>query len=101
MVQIQVVPAAGADAYKLLRSKVTHEAATWDWTNRLRTRLRHKGRPKGGYIKVGGVNGILVAHIHPKTASDQFYLAEKFIGRLIAWFEKQLVAINVQFIDDG
>jgi hypothetical protein len=41
---------------------------------------------------------VLVAHIDPATPRDQFYLTEKFMGRLIAWFEKDLLAINVQFV---
>jgi hypothetical protein len=33
----------------------------------------------------------------PKAPRDLFYLAEKFMGRLVAWFERDLSAINVQF----
>ena len=32
-----------------------------------------------------------------KDRRDHFYLAEKFMGRHVAWFEDDLVAINVQF----
>jgi hypothetical protein len=42
--------------------------------------------------------GILVAQIYPKEAKDLFYLSEKFIGRLIGWFDDRLFAINIQFI---
>jgi hypothetical protein len=41
---------------------------------------------------------VIVARVHPKTARDLFYLAEKFMGRLVAWFEDELSAINVQFL---
>jgi hypothetical protein len=41
-----------------------------------------------------------VAHIHPKTPNDLFYLTEKFTGRLVAWFEGQLLAINLQFVPE-
>ena len=51
----------------------------------------------GGRLPDGGV---LVAHIHPASQRDQFYLTEKFMGRLIAWFEKDLLAINVQFVPE-
>jgi hypothetical protein len=36
----------------------------------------------------------------PKERRDLFYLAEKFIGRMIAWFEDELAAINVQFMEE-
>ena len=32
--------------------------------------------------------------------ADLFYLAEKFTGRLVAWFEQDLVAINIQFVPE-
>ena len=51
MISIQVVPARGVDAYKLLRDKVTHGAATWYWVNKTKTRLRHN-QVKKGYIQV-------------------------------------------------
>lgn len=41
MIMIQVVPRAGENAYKLLRHKVIHEATTWAWGNKKKTRLRH------------------------------------------------------------
>jgi len=96
MVAIQVVPAAGADAYKLLRSKVNTKAATWYWTNRSKTTLRHVNST--GYIRVGTAHGVLIAQIHPHKPADLFYLAEKFMGRLVAWLEDDLAAINVQFV---
>ena len=96
---LQAVPVPGKDIFKLLRARI-REASTWDWGNRARTRLKHVQRPKGGYIKIANADGVLVAHVHPKAASDLFYLAEKFTGRLIAWFEADLAAINVQFMPD-
>jgi hypothetical protein len=97
MIAIQVVPRQGVDAYKLLRHKVTHEAATWYWVNKAKSRLRHN-QVKKGYIEVASAEGVLVAHIYPKESKDLFYLSEKFIGRLIGWFENSLVAINIQFL---
>ncbi len=96
MIVMQVVPKDGSiDVYRLLRSKVLHEAATWDFGNKAKTRLRHLNSK--GYIDVRGADGVLVAHIYPKSPRDVFYLSEKFIGRLVAWFEEHLAAINVQF----
>jgi hypothetical protein len=97
MISIQVVPSHGADAYKLLRDKVTHEATTWYWVNKAKSRLRHTQVAKG-YIEVSSADGILIAQIYPKAPKDLFYLSEKFIGRLIGWFDDQLFAINIQFI---
>lgn len=97
MLVLQAVPAPGRDAYRLLRARI-REASTWEWGNKARTRLRHVQRPKGGHISIANANGVLVAHIHPKTPTDLFYLAEKFTGRLVAWFEADLLAINIQFV---
>jgi hypothetical protein len=95
MVTLQVVPRPGVDAYRILRSKVTREARTWWWRNRTKTRLSHEQRAKG-YIQVGGCEGILLARIHPGDPKEAFFFVEKFIGRLVAWFEEDLVAISVQ-----
>jgi hypothetical protein len=95
MVALQVVPRPGVDAYRLLRKKVTREARTWWWRNRRKTRLSHKQCAKG-YFQVGGCEGILLARIHPGDPKGAFLFVEKFIGRLVAWFEEDLVGINVQ-----
>lgn len=98
MIVIQIVPAQELDAYRLLRDKVTHEAKTWDWTNKAKTRLRHIA--SAGHIDVGNAKGVLVARVYPAAPRDQFFLVEKFVGRLIAWFSGQLVAIDMQFIPE-
>jgi len=98
MIMIQVVPRSGNDAYKLLRHKVIHEAATWRWGNKKKTRLRHL--QSNGWIDVYKAGDALVAKVCPKDRRDLFYLAEKFIGRLVAWFEEELAAINVQLLRD-
>ena len=98
MIQIQVVPKEGVDAYKLLRSKVLHEAATWDWSNKAKTRLRHV--QSDGHIDVANAGGVVHARVYPKAPRDLFYLAEKFMGRMVAWFEDELAAINVQFVEE-
>ena len=98
MIVIQVVPREGADAYRLLRSKVLHEAATWDFSNKAKTRLKHV--QSSGHIDIANAGGAVVARVHPKEPRDIFYLAEKFIGRMVAWFESDLAAINVQFMAD-
>lgn len=98
MIQIQVVPREGVDAYALLRSKVLHDAATWRWSNRSKTRLRHL--QSDGHLEVSHAGGVVVARVVPKSSRDHFYLAEKFTGRLVAWFEDQLAAINVQLAPD-
>ena len=99
MIVLQAIPGPGRDAFKLLRARI-RKASTWDWGNKARTRLKHVQRKKGGHIAISNANGVLVAHVFPKTASDQFYLTEKFMGRLVAWFEAELVAINIQFLPD-
>jgi len=98
MIHIQVVPREGVDAYKLLRAKVLHEAATWYWSNKAKTRLRHL--QSKGHIDVAHAGGVVIATVHPKERRDLFYLAEKFMGRLVAWFEEDLVAINVQLLEE-
>jgi len=99
MILLQVVPKAGIDAYKLLRDKVTHDAQTWYWANKAKTRLRHNSVAHG-YIEVASADCVLVAQICPGEPSDAFKLAEKFIGRSVAWFEDALVSINIQFVPD-
>lgn len=99
MIQIQVVPRAGVDAYRLLRAKVLHDAATWYWSDKKKTRLRHV--QSGGHIDVSSAGGTVVARVAPKERRDLFYLAEKFMGRLVAWFEDELAAINLQFLSDA
>lgn len=98
-VYLQIVPRAGIDAYKLLRDKVTHEARTWDWKNKAKTRLQHKNSK--GYIEVGSADGVVVAVIVPSQEADLYFLAEKFVGRLIAWFSEDMAAINLQFVAEA
>src|SRR5689334_23178140 len=85
MVVLQVVPIQGRDAFRLLRARI-RGASTWVWSNKAKTRLKHVQRPKGGHITITNADGVLVARVEPKTTGDLFYLAEKFIGRLVAWF---------------
>ena len=99
MISIQVVPKHGVDAHRLVRDRVTHKAATWYWANKAKSRLRHS-QVKKGYIELSSAEGILVAQIYPKEPKDLFYLSEKFIGRLIGWFQDELMAINIQFIPE-
>ncbi len=96
MITFQVVPRRGLDAYRMVRSKVIHEARTWSWANKKKTRLRH-ARAEAGSIEVGHADGVMTARIHPKTPQDTFFLTEKLIGRLVAWFNDDLAAINIQF----
>jgi len=100
MLVLQAIPAPGRNAYSLLRARI-RDAATWAWSNKARTRLKHVNRPKGGHIDIADGGGILVARIHPKTPADLFYLTEKFTGRLVAWFRDDLVAVNIQFVPDA
>jgi hypothetical protein len=79
MILIQVVAKGDEDVSKLLRHKVTHEARTWSWANRSKTRLQH-ARLEAGYIEVASAESVLVAHIHPKSKQDEYFLAEKFMG---------------------
>jgi|SRR3974390_1307277 len=98
MLSLQIVPKAGSDAYRLLRDKVTFDAKTWSWKNKAKTRLVHKQKPSG-FIEVGSADGVLVAEIHAAMDEDTYFFAEKFIGRLVAWFQSELLAINIQFRD--
>jgi hypothetical protein len=77
---------------------VSHEAATWYWANKAKTKLQHVNSK--GYIEVGSADGVLIARVYPKRSSNVFYLAEKLLGRLIAWFEDELIAINMQFAEE-
>lgn len=100
MLVLQAVPGAGQDLYKLLRSRI-RTANTWTWGNKARTRLKHVQRLKGGFIEIVGARGVLVAHVRATGGSDPFYLAEKFIGRLVAWFATDIASINLQFLPDA
>ena len=42
----------------------------------------------------------MTAVIVPSDESDLFFLTEKFVGRLVAWFSNELAAINVQFVSE-
>ena len=99
MLVLQAVPVPGSDIFKLLRTRI-RKANTWDWGNKARTRLKHVQRLKGGHIAIDNAGGVLVAHVYPKSPDDLFYLAEKFTGRLVAWFAADLAAINIQFMPD-
>lgn len=102
MITLQVVPVAGLDAYKLIRRKVTREARTWSWADRAKTRLRHT-QLAGGYVKVASALGTAVLEVRVQNARDEFFLLEKLVGRLVAWFPEELLAINVQLgrVPDG
>lgn len=97
MLRLQIVPRSDIDGYRLLRDKVTFEAKTWAWKNKTKTRMSHTREPKKGYIEIGSVDGVVVAEIRPTSPDDAWFLAEKFIGRLVAWFPSDIVAINMQF----
>jgi hypothetical protein len=99
MIRLQIVPKPGTDAYLLLRSKVLHEARTWSWANKAKTRLRHN-RIEGGYIEVGRAEGVVVARVQPREQEDSFFLVEKLVGRLVAWFHEDIAAINIQLGED-
>jgi hypothetical protein len=79
MISIQVVPSQGVDAYKLLRDKVTHEAATWYWANKAKSRLRHNNVKKG-YIEVASAEGILVAQSIPKSRKTSSICRRSLLG---------------------
>jgi hypothetical protein len=94
MIVLQVVPRGGRDAYKLLRDKVTHEAQTWSWKNKAKTRLSHSSPSASGYIEVSSADGVVIAQVRPTNGADPYFLTEKFIGRLVAWFKDELLAIQ-------
>jgi hypothetical protein len=100
MLTIQVIPRQGQNAYQLLRYKVIHEAKTWSWKNKSKTRLAHKGN-QDGYIEVGSASDVLVARVHAQDPGALYFFAEKFIGRMVAWFRDDLAAINIQFPANG
>lgn len=94
---IQVVAAHGKDAYRLLRDKVTHEAETWYWANKTKTRLKHTNST--GYIEIASAAAVVIARVFPKTKGGAYFLTEKLVGRLVAWFEHDLAAMNIQFLE--
>lgn len=98
MILVQVVPNGKTDAYKLLKDKVSHEANTFSWANKAKTKLVHVHAD--GYIEVDSADGVVVARVYPKDKRSKDVLIEKYIGRIVAWFQDELVAINVQFVAD-
>jgi hypothetical protein len=94
MIQIEIVPRKGSNAYTLLRSRV-HRANTWKWGNRAKTRLRHV--QSKGWLDVKRSGAVATAHVVPKDPRDIFYLTEKLTGRLVAWFGDDLESITVRF----
>lgn len=98
MILVQVIPNGKTDAYKLLKDKVSHEANTWLWANKAKTRLEHVNA--NGYIEVDSADGVVVARVYPKDKRSKDILIEKYIGRMVAWFQDELVAINIQFVAD-
>ena len=94
MIQIEIVPKKGSNAYTLLRSRV-HKAATWRWANRAKTQLKHV--QSKGWLTVKRAGSVATAHVVPKDPRDIFYLTEKLTGRLVAWFGKDLESITVRF----
>jgi hypothetical protein len=92
VIEIEIIPREGVNAYKLLRSKV-HTAATWRWGNRAKTRLRHV--QSEGWIDVKREGSTVIAKVVPKARRDVFYLAEKLTGRLVAWFPNELASVRV------
>jgi hypothetical protein len=93
---VQVVPGSGHDAYSLVRDKIRHGAHTFEFVNKAKTRVRHKVYP--GRIELIDADGVLVARIRPKDNEDVENLVGSFIGRLIDWFQRELVAVNVQIL---
>ncbi len=99
MLVLQAIPNGDIDAYKALRARI-REANTWSWGNKAKTRLKHVARPAGGFVQISNANGVLVAHIHPKSPADLFYLLEKFTDGYREGKEGELLAINIQFVAD-
>ncbi len=94
MIQIEIVPKKGVNAYTLLRSRV-HKAATWRWGNRAKTQLRHV--QSKGWLTVKRAGREVTAHVMPKDPRVIFYLTEKLTGRLVAWFGDDLESVTVRF----
>jgi hypothetical protein len=99
MISVQVVFKDGVDGPKMIRDKITHDAETWSWQNRPKTRLRHN-QAEDGYIEVGSAEGVLIAQVFPSVKRGRYYLVEKFVGRLIGWFEAEIVAVNMQVMPE-
>ena len=94
MIQIEIVPKKGVNAYTLLRSRV-HRANTWKWGNKAKTQLRHV--QSKGWLTVKRAGRVVTAHVMPKDPRDIFYLTEKLTGRLVAWFGDELESVTVRF----
>jgi hypothetical protein len=98
MILIQIVARPDVNIERLLRDRVTHQAQTFYWGNKGKTRLRHTGHE--GYIEIGTAEGVVVAVVNASGPEPPWGLTEKFIGRLTAWFRDELVAINIQFLSE-
>ena len=94
MIRIEIHPKPGSNAYALLRSRV-HQAATWRWGNRAKTRLKHV--QSDGWIDVKKDGRAVIATVVPKAGRDLFYLAEKLTGRLVAWFPHEVATVTLHF----
>ena len=64
------------DSYKLLRDKVSHEANTWSWANKAKTKLIHHAFPDP-YFASGDFEARLAAF---RKVRDQIadYIGEDF-----------------------
>lgn len=101
MISLQIISNTGFNLYKNLRIKVTRDAQTFYWANRQKNKLCHTNQAQKNFIRIAGTTDVVIAHVNAVTEEASFYLVEKLMGRLVAWFEHDLIAINIQFISEG
>jgi hypothetical protein len=85
MILIQVIPKGKTDAYKLLKDKVSHEANTWLWANKAKTKLEHVNA--NGYIEVDRVltEYWLPAFTRRTNEAWMFWLRNTSVGSLLGF----------------
>ncbi len=94
MLRIEVVPRAGRDAYELLREHIAQRALTWVWKDTAQRLLQHIRKP-AGHILLTPEPDRLIAEVVSDALEDRVFLAERFVGRLLAWLATDLESIHL------
>jgi len=94
MLKIEIVPKSGWDAYELLKDRIAQRALTWVWKDQEQTVLQHIRKP-GGHISLTRLENRLVARVVSASREDRMFLAERFVGRLLAWLSGELRSIHL------
>ncbi len=92
--RIEIVPRAGRDVYSLLCMHVAERALTWVWKDTAQKLLQHIRKP-GGHILLRPEKDRLIAEVVGDALEDRVFLAERFVGRLLAWLAHELESIHL------